>query len=168
MSQSSRDEPFELEVLIGPPRMIAPRRAIRPPVIIALKAVEERDESTGWRSSELPTGVWVNLSLMNAEGTQVILPPRRGVVAGRSASSINPAPGRPNIADSTIGYAIFHDLTIAEPGDYRFRVTLVDMDSNGSLYGLPLQGGRNIQSIVTRAFRVDPRSGPRHLGEFCL
>lgn len=168
MSQSPQDEPFELEVLIGPPSAIAPRRAIRPPVVVAVKAVEERHESSGMRSLVDPTGVWVSASLMNAEGTQVIMPPRRGLFAGQNASSINFAQGRPNIADPTIGYAIFRDLIIAEPGYYRFRVTLLGMDSNGSLHGQPLRGGRNIQSINTQVFRVDPRSGPRQLGAYCL
>lgn len=157
--------PYDVEILIQPPSAIAPNKAISPAVVIAVKVSSTYDRPPNEGPRREADGVWAHATLLswNENGDLVRATNRLG---GIEASSIHPAPGRPNMADPTIGYAIFRNLSVSQPGQYLIRIVLISMDSEGSLYGEQRQGGRVLQGVTTRVFRVDPRAGVRSMSSY--
>lgn len=164
MSQGPPPKTYDLEILIQPPAYIPPNTEITPTIVVALKVLDKQSQSSGGQPRRETYGVWAYASLTKVDG-DALGPPMKGVLHGKNGTSIQPAEGRPNLGDPTLGYAVFSNLTITQPGEYQFLITLIQMDSHGGLYGQALQGGRNLQSISSNVIAVHPAAGPRQLSK---
>ena len=157
-------DPLILELLVKPPALLPPNTHLRLPVLVAVKSPHVKENGVGPRQTGDMSGVWALVSLLTADGSEVIVPPRTGLLTGRTVASIHAPSAQAEPNREIVGYAHFSDLTITTPGQYRLRISLIDMDSNGPSYTGSTGGGRNIYSISSDVITVD--SGAI-LGEPC-
>ena len=123
------NSPYKMEMVIRPLSAIKPGVTMHPPVVVALKAQTSRGERDGiYRELGDVSGIWAFVSLVTEDGNQSLAPPRTDLLLGRIVDSIHPAFDNTNSEGPTVGYAIFPDLAIAEPGRYCLRISLIDMD----------------------------------------
>ena len=79
------------------------------------------------------SGVWVFLSLSTADMGESLAPPRQDLFCGRTADSIHPVFYEQDGDRPIIAYATFPGLLIREPGRYRIKATMIDMNAYASL-----------------------------------
>ena len=127
--QSERSLPFTMELALSPPEFVAAGIPLEPPVVVTFTTSEtEKRRSSEARRLDDVTGVWAFVSLMSADQSQSLAPPRTDLLLGRTTDSIHPVYQRQDGEAQTIGYATFTDLAVSEPGRYCFRINLVDMN----------------------------------------
>ena len=120
-----------MELAVAPPSRIAAGVALDPPLVITFVAsAEGQRESNGTGNGRFNDiiGVWAFLTLVSADRSECLAPPRQDLLQGSLADSIHPIHQPQKGSDRVIGYAKFPDLAISEPGRYCFRVNLVDMN----------------------------------------
>ncbi len=123
------DHPYVMEMVIRPLSAIKPGVVMHPPVVVALKAQTLRSErDIAYREVGDVSGIWAFVSLVTEDRNQSLAPPRTDLLLGRLVDSIHPAFDDTNAEEPTVGYAIFTDLAIAEPGTYCLKISLIDMD----------------------------------------
>lgn len=149
-------EPYEMEFVIQPPSTVRPGIHLYPPVVIEVRS---QGATVGTMSSSIGdmSGIWAFAALTTEDGSEVLSPPRTNLFSGRTADSIHLAMS--GSQGPEVGYAVFPNLAIAQPGHYQIRVSLIDMDSNGSSLGRPLQGGTNLQSVNSNSITVTITGG---------
>ena len=113
---------FRTEMVLGPPTSIAPHMPIGLPIVVALKNIGGRHH---YQIQQDTSSLWAFASLVTEDSCRTIAPPRTDLLLGESVSAIRQ--GYYNIADGTIGYAMFPGLSFGAPGKYRLRVNVVDM-----------------------------------------
>ncbi|KAL9106864.1 MAG: hypothetical protein Q9227_008197 [Pyrenula ochraceoflavens] len=155
-TEMNEEWPFTLEVLVQPPSTVRPLQSFASPVVVALKAQERKDAHTTNGASWNTAGIIANVNLVRADNPSFILDPLYRQLSGHTAGGILSPRTRPNMADPTIGYAVFRSLRISEPGEYLLRIVIIDLDSRGSEYGPPLGAGRLGPTIFSHVVRVDP------------
>lgn len=157
-------EPYQMAFVIQPRPSVRTGSTLFPPLIVAVQPRELKRHSDAREIGNMG-GVWAFASLVTDDATATLAPPRTELLIGRTADSIHIAPSQPGSDHPDSGYAVFSDLAITQPGRYRIRVSLIDMDSNGSLHGQPLQGGRNLQSVVSTPITVQNEATSPTAGE---
>jgi len=146
-----------MDMVIRPLLAIRPGVIMHPPIVVALKAAASRSErNSAYRDVGDVSGIWAFVSLVTEDRNQSLAPPRTDLLLGRTAGSIHPFFDESDPEDPTVGYAIFPDLAIAEPGRYCLKISLIDMDSNGSMFGEAMQSGTNLVAVHSSIVHVGP------------
>jgi hypothetical protein len=118
-----------MDLVIRPVRAIRPGVVMHPPIVLALKAPASRSErARAYRDIGDVSGIWAFVSLASEDQSQSLAPPRNDLLIGSVAGYIRPVPDESDPGDLTVGYAVFSDLAIAEPGTYCLKISLIDMD----------------------------------------
>jgi len=121
--------PYNMDLVIRPMQAIKPGVVIHPPIVLALKAPVSRSErNSACRDIGDVSGIWAFVSLVSEDQSRSLAPPRNDLLVGSVARCIRPVLDEPNPEDLTVGYAVFSDLAIAEPGTYCWKISLIDMD----------------------------------------
>jgi hypothetical protein len=147
-----RSEKYKMKIILQPPPEVRTSVRIDPFLVVSLGP---RSPQSG-RSTPTSnmSGVWAMASLTTADGTEVLTPPRPDLLEGQLVDSVH-LPMEPGSGPET-GYALFPNLRVQQPGRYRIRISLIDMDSNGSSLGMSSQGGMNVQVVNSSVFTVHP------------
>ena len=121
---------YAMDMLVSPLSRIRPGSTMPLPVVIALRAPPPNRGNRGDSPYEIGdvNGIWAFVSLVTEDRNRTLAPPREDLLLGRTVDSLHPALDEHDPEDRTVGYALFPDLAIAEPGTYRLKVTLIDMD----------------------------------------
>lgn len=121
--------PYNMDLVIRPMQAIKPGVVMHPPIVLALKAPASRSEkNSARRDIGDVSGIWAFVSLVSEDQSRSLAPPRNDLLVGSVARCIRPALDETNPEGSTVGYAVFSDLAIAEPGTYCWKISLIDMD----------------------------------------
>jgi hypothetical protein len=121
--------PYNMDLVIRPMQAIKPGVVMHPPIVLALKAPASRSEkNSARRDMGDVSGIWVFVSLVSEDQSRSLAPPRNDLLVGSVARCIRPVLDETNPEDLTVGYAVFSDLAIAEPGTYCWKISLIDMD----------------------------------------
>lgn len=80
--------------------------------------------SHGIRSPNATDDVWVFVSLVDANSEQSV---DEDVLQGQRADNAHPIWGQLSQMESSLAYASFPNLVISRPGNFRLRVTAIDM-----------------------------------------
>lgn len=75
------------------------------------------------------SGVWAFLSLTTPDMQESLVPPRTDLLQGRTSDSIHPIHQEQQVDRPMIAYATFPELMITQPGSYRIRVNIIDMNA---------------------------------------
>ncbi len=148
--------PYQMHIITEPPIQVRPGNILIPPVRVALRT-QETHEYGGAGAIDL-SSYWASVSLISADGLVALAPPSTTLLSGSLVDSIR-EPG-PAEGDSDIGYVLFQNLAINQPGDFRLRISLLRMPSGisdaettgGGL--LPSSGVLNTGSVTTRVIHV--------------
>ncbi|KIW39091.1 uncharacterized protein PV06_08902 [Exophiala oligosperma] len=128
-----------MELAIGPPSRIAAGVPIESPIVVTFAAAKPenyktKDESDddfedveGMMIADFD-GVWVLVSLTTPQMDQSLAPPRTDLLRGRTADSIHAISQEQEGDIPTLAYATFTDIVITEPGRYRIKVYIIDMN----------------------------------------
>ncbi|KAI1621883.1 hypothetical protein EDD37DRAFT_498616 [Exophiala viscosa] len=124
---------YQMEFSIAPTPRLAAGVPFRTPIIVTFSAatiteVDNREDAETFSLSDL-SGAWAMISLTTADMQENLAPPRTDLLRGNTADSIHPIDQEQVVDRPTIGYATFRGLVIAEPGQYRLKVNIIDMDS---------------------------------------
>jgi len=121
--------PYNMDLVIRPMQAIKPGVVMHPPIVLALKApASRRERNSTRRDIGDVSGIWAFVSLVSEDQSRSLAPPRNDLLIGSVARCIRPVLDETNPGDLTVGYAVFSDLAIAEPGTYRWKISLIDMD----------------------------------------
>ncbi|KAI4171928.1 MAG: hypothetical protein LQ346_008681 [Caloplaca aetnensis] len=144
--------PYQMHIIREPPIEVRPGNTLIPPVRVAL-----RTQETGARAIDL-NSYWASVSLISADGLVALAPPSTTLLSGSLVDSIREPGSAEN--ESGIGYALFQNLVINQPGNFRLRISLLRMPSGISDAGntagglLPSSGVLNTGSVTTRVIHV--------------
>lgn len=118
-----------MDLLVPPLSAVRPGDVFSPPVVVALKVpASQAGRNSARRDVGDVSGIWAIVSLVTEDRNDSLAPPRSDLLMGRTVASIRPAFNESDPEDPTVGYAIFPDLAIAEPGTYCLKISLIDMD----------------------------------------
>ncbi|KAI4131780.1 MAG: hypothetical protein LQ347_002834 [Umbilicaria vellea] len=142
---------FDMSIVLEPAARVRPANVLRPPMVIKLKH-RNGVLNAGNRGPDY-AHMWALASIVSEEGTTALAPPRTDLLLGTPVNSIHKAARSGN--DEEVGYVCFTDLAIQQPGKYRIRVSLIRMEGLGGSTASSVQGGANLQSVVSRIIHVD-------------
>ncbi|MCJ1305218.1 hypothetical protein MMC08_008032 [Hypocenomyce scalaris] len=142
---------FDMDIVVEPAGNVRPGNVLHPPVVIELKHRSGLDNADSRHHNY--DHLWALASILSDQGTTALAPPRADLLLGTPVSSIHTAVQ--SESNTEIGYVSFSDLAIQQPGQYRLRVSLIRMEGLGGSTASSLQGGANLQSIVSRVIHVD-------------
>ena len=140
--------PCFMTVIIQPPAEVRPGEQFHTPIVVSLES-----RSTGCRRTDLPENdirYWAAASIPTQNG--------RHVLVGGTSVIIKRADTPPQHPD--LGYLIFHNLNITEPGFFKILITLVLMPSADNPHefggtGTHTFGARKVDAIQTIEINVD-------------
>lgn len=129
----------DMELAIAPPARVAAGVMLDRPLVVtfststpavAEELIEEGTLEKG-QPMALPglSGIWAFLSLTSPDMQESIAPPRTDLLQGRTADSIHPVYQEQEGEHATIAYATFPELVITQPGQYRIKVNIIDMNT---------------------------------------
>lgn len=142
---------FDMSIVLEPAARVRPANVLRPPMVIKLKH-RNGVLNAGGRGQDY-AHMWALASIVSEEGTTALAPPRTDLLLGTPVNSIHKAARSGN--DEEVGYVCFTDLAIQQPGKFRIRVSLIRMEGLGGSTASSVQGGANLQSVVSRVIHVD-------------
>lgn len=121
-----------MELAIGPPPRVAAGVKLGTPLVVTFTTTSARDgeKQENADANEMPdlSGVWAFLSLTTPDTQESLAPPRADLLRGRTADSIHPIHHEQEGQRPTIAYATFPELMITQPGRYRLKVNVIDMN----------------------------------------
>ncbi|KAJ9497680.1 hypothetical protein H2202_006713 [Exophiala xenobiotica] len=128
-----------MELAVAPPPKIAAGVILEIPIVVTFSAAtspedgkqENQDGKEPIVLGDL-SGVWAFVSLTTPDMEQSLAPPRTDLLRGRTADSIHPINEEQDGERPTLAYATFSDIVISEPGQYRLKVNIIDMNRNKS------------------------------------
>lgn len=171
-AESSADAlgPYQMHIIIEPPIEARPGNTLIPPVTVALQA-RETDENGEARAKDL-SSYWTSASLISADGLVALAPPSTTLLSGSLVNSIQ----EPDCAEgeSVVGYVLFQNLIINQPGDFRLRISLLRIPSditdveNATGGFLPSSGVFNAASVTTRVIHVQRDAPATRSGELTI
>lgn len=142
---------FDMTIVLEPAASVRPVNVLRPPMVIKLKR-RNGASNVGGRQQDY-AHLWALASVVSEEGTTALAPPRTDLLLGTPVNSIHKAARNGN--EEEVGYVCFTDLAIQQPGRYRIRISLIRMEGLGGSAASSVQGGANLQSVVSRIIHVD-------------
>jgi hypothetical protein len=124
-----------MELAVAPPPKIAAGVILEIPIVVTFGAAtspedgkqENQDGKEPIVLGDL-SGVWAFVSLTTPDMEQSLAPPRTDLLRGRIADSIHPINEEQDGERPTLSYATFSDIVISEPGQYRLKVNIIDMN----------------------------------------
>ncbi|KIX09625.1 uncharacterized protein Z518_00706 [Rhinocladiella mackenziei CBS 650.93] len=123
-----------MELAIAPPSRVAAGVAFHTPLVVTFSSpkptTDGKEENR--ETVVLPdmSGVWAFVSLTTPDMQQSLAPPRADLLRGKTADSIHPIHQEQEGERSTIAYATFPGLKITQPGQYRIKVNIIDMNAS--------------------------------------
>lgn len=125
-----------MELAIGPPSRMGAGLALQHSLVVTftLANKEKEEDEEALRLHDL-TGVWAFVSLTTPDMEQNLAPPRTDLLRGQTADSIHPILQEQEGDHLPLAYATFAGLIITEPGEYRLRINLIDMNALGESLG---------------------------------
>lgn len=128
-----------MELAIGPPSRMAAGLALQHPLVVTFTSAnkEKGEDEEALRLHDL-TGIWAFVSLTTPDMEQHLAPPRTDLLRGQTADSIHPIQPIQQEQEGdplALAYATFAGLIITEPGEYRLRINLIDMNALGESLG---------------------------------
>ncbi|KAL8928782.1 MAG: hypothetical protein Q9208_001560 [Pyrenodesmia sp. 3 TL-2023] len=162
--------PYQMHIIIEPPIEARPGDTLIPPVTVTLQT-RETDEDGEARAKDL-NSYWTSVSLISADGLVALAPPSTTLLSGSLVKSIQ----EPDSAEgeSVVGYVLFQNLIINQPGDFRLRISLLRIPSdiahveNDTSGILPSSGVFNTGSVTSRIIHVEPDGPATRSGELTV
>ncbi|KAL8762676.1 MAG: hypothetical protein Q9184_001383 [Pyrenodesmia sp. 2 TL-2023] len=162
--------PYQMHIIIEPPIEARPGNTLVPPVVVALRAREIEEDGEA-RAEDL-SSYWASVSLVSADGLVALAPPSTTLLSGSLVDSIREPDSTEG--ESVVGYVLFQNLIINQPGDFRLRVSLLRMpsdisDADNAAGGLlPSSGVLNTGSVSTHVIHVHSDAPAPGLGELTV
>ena len=150
-------EKCKMELAVAPPPRVAAGVSFHTPLVVTFSgsstAASEDDQQKLGEPFTLPdlSGVWTFLSLTTADTREDLAPPRKDLFCGTNVDSVHPVYYEQEVDRPTIAYATFPGLVINEPGRYRIKISIIDMNA----YALVILQFIVKVLIYVRAFRGD-------------
>ena len=142
---------FDMNIVLEPAANVRPGNVLRPPMVIRLR--RRNGVSNVGGGPQDYAHLWALASIVSEEGTTALAPPRGDLIRGTPVNSIHKAARSGN--EEEVGYVCFSDLAIEQAGRYRIRVSLISMEGLGGSTASSMEGGANLQSVVSRIINVD-------------
>jgi hypothetical protein len=125
-----------MELAIAPPTRVAAGIPFPQPLVVIFTVADKEnqvdnvDNVDGESIEPLPdlSGSWAFLSLVTHDLQLGLAPPRTDLLKGRTADSIHYVYHEQEGGRIVIAYVSFPELLITEPGTYRIKVNLIDMN----------------------------------------
>ena len=121
-----------MELAIAPPSRIAAGVALHMPLVVTFTTATSTNigKQENGATITLPnlSGVWAFVSLTTPDMQQSLAPPRTDLLRGNIADSLHPVHREQAGERPTIAYARFPGLAITQPGRYRIKVNIIDMN----------------------------------------
>lgn len=179
VGSDEQDPRVEMQIMSQPERASRPAVLLYPPLAVRLRLREPcADDRHALRDF---SQVWAFVSLADADGVETLAPPREGLLTGRLTDSAHPlsrprptvsgrgAPSEPGSSateDAPDSFVMFPDLTIREPGQYRLRVTLFNMQTPAGPTQAGPYGASSLQEVTTDVIEIrDPPGADRPAGK---
>ncbi|KAL9011147.1 MAG: hypothetical protein Q9173_003988 [Seirophora scorigena] len=141
--------PYQMHIIIEPPDEARPGDALLPAPTIQLRFRENVEEEAALAQDI--SSYWAVASLVSDDGMVALAPPSTSLVSGTPAGAIQEPDGAE--ADGEVGYVLFRNLCINQPGNFRLRISLYRMataesDASGAAAAL------NTGSVTTRVIHI--------------
>lgn len=122
-----------MELAVAPPPRVAAGVCLRNPLVVIFLGSSAKKDSNAenGQAFKLPSlsGMWAFLSLTTADMDKSLAPPREDLFQGRRIDSIHPVVYKQESDCPAVAYATFPALTITQPGSYRIKVSIIDMNT---------------------------------------
>jgi hypothetical protein len=141
-----------LTILVEPPGQTRPGLLLNPPLVMRLE--RGSDPNGGQPMPVDPALFWAVVSVVPADSDNPLSATQVGILTGTPVDSVHPL--NPDATGRDIGYMSFTDLAIREPGRYRLRINLIQMNAVGHSNVPPFEGGLSVQNMLSRVITVDP------------
>ena len=161
--------PYQMHISIEPPREARPGGILVPPLAISVR-VREAFQGSGDRGEDL-NSYWASVSVVSEDGMVALAPPSTSLLSGTLVDSVRETALEQEENESEIGFFLFQNLRIHEPGNFRLRVSLLHMPTSGSETpsqnnGPSLSSGvKNAGSVVTRGIYVHADAAEPQIGQ---
>ncbi|KAL8994300.1 MAG: hypothetical protein Q9188_007107 [Gyalolechia gomerana] len=158
--------PYRMHIVIEPPREARLGDRLIPPPTVCLRTPEDHREDESL--VEDLSRFWASVSMVSEDGMVALAPPSTTLISGTLVDSVREAY---HVEDEgEIGYFLFQNLSINQPGNFRFRISLMQMptsgtqapDGNGDT--TPLLGIMNTGSILTRVISIHDNAPRPNVG----
>ncbi|EXJ76125.1 uncharacterized protein A1O5_00633 [Cladophialophora psammophila CBS 110553] len=122
-----------MELAVAPPARVAAGVKLGTPLVVTFSgpapiADDKRENGEVFTLPDL-SGIWVFLSLTTPDMQESLAPPREDLLCGRTADSIHAICEEQEGERPPIAYATFPGLMITQPGTYRIKVNIIDMNA---------------------------------------
>jgi len=127
-----------MEFAIAPPSRIAAGVTLQTPLVVtfttATSTSTDNEKQENGATIAIPNlnGVWTFVSLTTPDMQQSLAPPRTDLLRGKLADSLHPLHPIHQEQEGDrliIAYARFSELAITQPGQYRIKVNVIDMNT---------------------------------------
>lgn len=141
--------PYQMDIILQPPREARPGDALLPAPTVQLRFRENAGEEAALAQDM--SSYWAAASLVSEDGMVALAPPSTTLVSGTRLVSIQEADGTE--ADGEVGYVLFRNFCINEPGRFCLHISLHRMPTPESdAFGAA--GSLNTGSVTTRVIHV--------------
>ncbi|KIX91916.1 uncharacterized protein Z520_12379 [Fonsecaea multimorphosa CBS 102226] len=122
-----------MELAVAPPSRVAAGVTLRTPLVVTFsgrppRADDKREDGEAFTLPDL-SGIWVFLSLTTPDMQESLAPPREDLLCGSRADSVHAICEEQEVERPTVAYATFPGLKITQPGSYRIKVNIIDMNA---------------------------------------
>lgn len=124
----TREAAVMMSIVVQPSTHTQPNTCLQPPIVIQILSLVGR--STGENEAVDAESMSAMVSLMSADGTTPLAPPRTDLLAGTLFRSFGNVLMSPRSRE--VGSLTFYDINIRQPGQYSLRFSLFRRQSNGS------------------------------------
>ena len=163
-----QDPRVEMQVMSQPESESRRDVTLYPPLAVRLSVRDHGADGSGTAIDM--SHLWAFVSLTDEEGIEPLAPPGEGLLRGRLTDSAHPLLRADHlvdgdglglsspVAEETSGcFVMFPDLAILEPGRYRFRITLVSMQTGAELTAVRPAEALSLQEVQTGVIEIQDR-----------
>ncbi|OAL28481.1 hypothetical protein AYO20_09429 [Fonsecaea nubica] len=122
-----------MELAVAPPSRVAAGVTLETPLVVTFlgppSTSDDKCENEEAFTLAETSGIWVFLSLTTPDMQESLAPPREDLLCGSRADSIHALCEEQEGERPTIAYAMFPGLVITQPGTYRIKVNIIDMNA---------------------------------------
>ena len=133
-ASAQRTDRLVMELAVAPPPRVAAGVSLETPLVVTFSGLS-RNPRNEWQSSGQVftlahlSAIWVYLSLTTVDMEETLITRREDLFCGKRADSVHRLYCEQDEDRSMVGYAAFADLVISQPGRYRIKVNIIDMDA---------------------------------------
>jgi hypothetical protein len=143
-----------MNFMLDPPTRVRPGAIFNPPVVIRI------DRPTCNKTALDPSLLWAFVSITDEAGKISLAPPRNDLIIGNLSDSVHVLDSDAESEDEDeFGYLSFPDIAIRDPGNYRLKISLMELDVQGG------RGAKNKGTLESDVIRVECAAKPGSLGE---